>query len=676
MISRMKSRVFDQLTNEALFYTCLILLAMMKLWLVSGEEIVASSQGYDMAWHILSASRGVWFGSNYDQFSFIHLPVSPLWIATVHFTGIPLRIAVELLLLGSGFYSIYALRSANISRYICAACFVLIVFNPWTFKLFNLTLAEIPYTSLMLAVIAAAILVVVHLNDPSCFSHSLCLGLWSALLWNLRKENILIALLLVLLGMISVLVIRYQGKTRGESFRKLRVTFFVPITIVALVTVMIMTLNYWKWGLFSMTELSSNGYKAAYKALLRIKPVSPQRYVSITKNARRTAYEVSPSFRELRTSLENPLNGYSKETERVTGIRNEIAAGWFYWALRDAVATAGHLRSAREGEIFFQKIADEINGAIDEGRIEGRFTPFTFLDPDILSYLPNIPESFLKIWKLFISRREMPDVSNDASPDLAQVYDRVANRRAALVGQTILSIKGWVLLSTDAVVRVTLRDARGDILGETASMQPRGDVQSLFLQSGEHAVPLKTGFLLSIGKSHEELGGACYVFTTSSGKEITAPYSDIRLGEMYMAKGESIDRMLRCTIDSFTPMKHAFGLPAMAQKAVWKFHGCVVEWLTYLGAVAVISMALCRRAVRWNEPANVVMILLAVVVSSRVALFALLDASSWSGDQGRYLLPVMPLYSCFLVLLLNQAWQVGRQFFCQGRSSGYCGKEG
>ena len=48
-------------------------------------------------------------------------------------------------------------------------------------------------------------------------------------------------------------------------------------------------------------------------------------------------------------------------------------------------------------------------------------------------------------------------------------------------------------------------------------------------------------------------------------------------------------------------------------------------------------------------------VLLAASILFRVTLFSYLDATWWIGGYERYLFPVMPLYSCFLVLLVYQA---------------------
>lgn len=524
--------------NDAtVFISFLILLSILKLWLINSEEILASCEGYDMAWHILAANRNVWLGDNYNLFTFIHLPVSPLWISLVHYVGIPLRTAVELAFLASGLYFIHALRMAGISRFICVVCFTLTIFNPWTFRLFNLTLAEIPYTFLLLAAVSAAILVFVHRNDKGCLLHSILFGIWCALLWNLRKENILIILFILLLSMICAWLMIRQTVPWKTILLKLSTVALVPIILILVVTITFLSLNYWKWGLFAMTELSSPGYTAAYKSLLRIKPIKQVHYASVTSDVRQAAYGVSPAFSRLRPYLESPLNNFAIETERVLGIQNEIASGWFYWALREAAAASGHLASAQSGNAFFKQISDEIEHAIEDGRLEGRFTPFTFLDPHFLTYLPNMPDSFLKIVSQFRERQELKTMIDDSPPELVQIYNKMASRRP-----------------------------------------------------------------------------------------IAAP-------------------------DKFA---------ASLQRFIWKVHGRIIDGFIVLAFAAAVFLLLSRRLLNIREPMLVVLTLIGFVVFSRIGLFSLLDASSWPANQPRYMLPIMPLFSSSLVLLINQAWISGQ----------------
>jgi len=43
---------------------------------------------------------------------------------------------------------------------------------------------------------------------------------------------------------------------------------------------------------------------------------------------------------------------------------------------------------------------------------------------------------------------------------------------------------------------------------------------------------------------------------------------------------------------------------------------------------------------------TLILLLLLATIAARVALFGILDASSWSGIQARYIMPVLPFFAC------------------------------
>src|SRR5690349_15149912 len=81
------------------FRSALILIGLFKLLLVSKQDIVAFDRPHDDYWQILSSSHWYW-GAPYDQWTLMHLPVYPLFVALTRLTGLPLRLAIELVYLG------------------------------------------------------------------------------------------------------------------------------------------------------------------------------------------------------------------------------------------------------------------------------------------------------------------------------------------------------------------------------------------------------------------------------------------------------------------------------------------------------------------------------------------------------------------------------------------------
>jgi hypothetical protein len=94
---------------------------------------------------------------------------------------------------------------------------------------------------------------------------------------------------------------------------------------------------------------------------------------------------------------------------------------------------------------------------------------------------------------------------------------------------------------------------------------------------------------------------------------------------------------------------------------IGRYHRVFVAVMSLLGCAGLVLIVWRWRKLRLRDPLNSVLVLLAASVLLRVTLFAYLDATWWIGGYERYLFPVMPLYSCFLILLIYQAWSVSRR---------------
>src|SRR5436853_3073370 len=91
----------------------LLTLSLFKLWAVHTEEIYGSATEYDALWYVGSAKHWYW-GSAYSMLAFVRPCAYPLFIALLHFLGIPLRIGIELAQMTGYAVLIAAFRKAAI----------------------------------------------------------------------------------------------------------------------------------------------------------------------------------------------------------------------------------------------------------------------------------------------------------------------------------------------------------------------------------------------------------------------------------------------------------------------------------------------------------------------------------------------------------------------------------
>jgi hypothetical protein len=678
-ISMLLAKENRELILKLAFYGSFLIIGFLKLFTVSHHEIIASYTFYDEFWQIQSASNAYWFVRNPTHMSFVHLPVYPLFIFFNHLTGIPLRISMEIVYLISGFVFSLSLLKIGLNRAGVVLSYLMIAFHPVSLDLFDRTLAETFYAPLLLFSLACLIFLITNKSKRKATFFSFLTGLFLALLWFTRKESILIAGILGLVFLISLFLAKKEKLNRKETLVLIKKTVFIPSVIIFLFFILICNANYYTFGLFAPTELTSSGYKQAYKALQKIKTKEHRRFVPVSTEAREIAYRISPSFRELRPTLENRDNFAFWGAKNEYHIENEMGGAWFYWVLRNAVYYTGY-KDAKSADNFYRRVATEINTAIDQDQIEGRLVISSFIDPNFYEYLIYFPTSFNNLWKNFLNTtaplERIENVDKNLFPDIENKVNQVTNRRPWIIESNAKEvISGWAFIENNVKIKeIILKDEDGQIIPTTTIPRERLDVSSHFLKEIPD-IPLKTGFsLYSKGgcQNFQEsnlltninfaffqeqclnLKKGYLEFIADDGNRNKISLKTLELETTLLIKTAN-GANLHLFIEQINTPKYQDRdlLRNNIQDFAWKFYGKIILYLSIIGFFSAIILALYYKKIPQNN--LIVLAILFFVIVSRLSLFTLLDISSWSGNDSRYLFPVMPVYSAFLTLLISNS---------------------
>jgi hypothetical protein len=521
----------------------LVILSLFRLWLVHTEDIYGSSTEYDALWYTGAAKHWYW-GSPYSWTAFVRPPAYPLFIAVVHLCGIPLRIAIELLQIAAYLVLVAAFRSVAIPRAVCLLAFAVMVLHPATFQQNNYTLSDSFYAGI-LPLAAGGLLLVLFTRKPG---HALWTGFALAVLWHTREESFLIPVMLAVF--LALGLIRQRSET--GSWKASMATWLKPaglmLGMLALLVLAVNAANYRTFHSFTKSEFNSPPYKAVFKALLRIKPSRLQRYIAVPNESVQKALELSPTFARLKPQFEGEVGrNWQNPTRETLGISEY--GPWFMWALRSVAAKTGLHTDPTTANQFYSAAADEINRALDEGRAPSRLVLSSFLNPDALTFIEYLPESWGKMAEYFFMPRPRTSVHEDTNltPPQRALYDEMTGRRL---------------------------------------------------------VPLKL-------------------------------------------RGPNRVRPLA-------------RLSARLEDSIGKNYHFLLAGLVVAGLAATLVLLPYLRQLRFTEPLNAVLLLLAATIFLRVTFFAFLDATWWMAGYDRYLVPVMPLTSCFLILLIYRAIAIWR----------------
>jgi hypothetical protein len=402
----------------------LLAIAFFKLWVVHTEEIYGSSTEYDALWYVGSAKHWYW-GAPYSWTGFVRPCAYPLFIALMHFLGIPLRIAIELVQMAGYAVLIAALRKTRVPRPLCLVIFALMVLHPASLTFNNHTMSDSFYAAILPLALGGSLLTLFTRK----FVHAVWTGIAYAVLWNTREESFLIPLILAVFFLLALLQRRDAPTRKGHFVFWLKRTAALGGTMAALV-IAAYSANYATFGSFAKSDMSSPAFESASKALLRIKPRYSLRYIAVNMDAISIAYVVSPTFAQLQPHFEAPQGrNWTNPVFDTLGIREY--GPWFMWAFRNMTANAGYYKDPDSTNRFYQEVAREINQACDEKRIHRRRVISGFLDPGAVARIGYLPEGIVEIAKLFLFRHQKRDVRADTNlfPWMASLYEEMVFRQ-------------------------------------------------------------------------------------------------------------------------------------------------------------------------------------------------------------------------------------------------------
>lgn len=463
------------------------LLVVLKLSLLRAQPIYAIGNAIHDEELFLRLARAIadgrWLGA-YDHLTLAKGPVYSAFIAANYYLGLPLRLAEQLVYVGACALVVRALAPVLAAGWARLLVFATLLWNPLTYEGEHMTRVLRQHLTTPFALIVAGALLALALRRDRPFAArlpwALTAGLAFGLFWITREEGIWIVGMTGLLAAAAFApVVTGPRGRRGAALGLLLATVLAaaaPLLTVA-------TLNLRHYGWFGPTEFHARDFRDAYGALVRIQAGPSLPYVAVSREAREAAYAVSPAFAELRPHLEGEIGDRWSNKEDFRPEERQIGSGWFMWALRDAVAAAGHTGSAAEALAFYRRIADEVNRACDEGRLPARPPRSGFFPPwhsaytqalrtegpvylrgafDFRAFEPNPPYSVGTDDEVRIFR----DLTHERiSPSLRATHIELPAQRALdarklgalrTLGRTLGPVLTWFILAAHAVALVRL----------------------------------------------------------------------------------------------------------------------------------------------------------------------------------------------------------------------------
>ncbi len=421
-----------------------IVVSLVAVWLSLDMEIMATDSPLDDELFLRKAESTVWFGNeSYSKAILFKEPTYSLFVAFGYRLGVPLRLAHEFFYLAAAGFLACSLTYRQSRPWVGFVVFAAIALYPMHFTSFQRAGHSSLYISLVVLTPAAFIWQWKRQGEARVWLRWLLSGLALGLLLNTRQERPLAALLIIPFITASFVYMWRSTRRHGAALRRWCFDWIPPLGVALFITLALAYGNYRRWGVYAGSDLQASSFKAAYQALLSIKPEQPIPYVPITRDMLEKAYSVSPSCKKLAPFFENDVEPHSRTWNYIQDVPpGEYSGGWFVTALRAAVEHAGYYRTGRETDLFYSQIGKELRDSAKFGRIKTRWLPpgvSWVIHPYPGTYFGNLIPSWRTLWHhswAEVWQYGPSPASGLASAEVEELFDRVASRRRVEQSET------------------------------------------------------------------------------------------------------------------------------------------------------------------------------------------------------------------------------------------------
>lgn len=636
-------------------WVAFIILAIAKLWLIGGQTLFAiGGAGHDDRLFVnlaIALLKGEWLGT-YNNLTLAKGMFYPLWIATTYLLGVPLMLAQHLLYITACVTFVIALRPLLPRPAMLLLIYTILLFNPVSYTDGPMTrvIREGIYPALTILVCAGAVGLLTW-QDRSIKS----LGFWSTYLgfalsafWLTREEGVwVIPSIALVIGLAATRLCRTRPI---DWIRRLALCVF-PFVIWMIAVATVAGINNAHYGIFTTVEFKSQDFLAAYGAISRVNHAQWQPYILVPKEARMRMYSISPAFAELKPFLEGNIGkGWSKisQSDEIRGGQSdEIKGGWFMWALRDAVASAGYCNSAGSAAEYYRRLANEINVSCTEGKIDCGTERASMMPPWRDEYAQPLLKAIVRSG-VYLVRFEGFTANSGTSvgSDDSLTLFRIITGGRLSTNKNQLNLRGWTF-SPDSAINISVRTKNGDLADATLKLVPSPDVYNHFLAGGRDIPSAREArFEITVSDISE-----CYLYVRSGDRllgslPLDGSQKSLQTSELYFYL-DSLDYQRESNLSKLDNLRVNFlgKIGIIYQK--------VMPILTSLALIAytIFTVQVFRK--RINVVVWVINTALLIAIVARILIISLIDVSSFSAINTMYLSPAHPLLLIFISFVLT-----------------------
>jgi hypothetical protein len=389
-----------------------------------------------------SLSNGAWLGE-YSEKTLVKGLFFPLFLVANDVLGIPYSLSIP------GIYSlacmsfVFGIKRLFQTEFPLYIIFLALLFNPISFA--DETFLRVYRNGLTAtqALIISGSMFAVYLTrfEKKRFQilWAISAGLGLASLWHTREDGIwIIPLVLGVIVITSISIILQKELQTKDKVKKTIITV-IPVMILIVSTIIISSINYAHYGVYTSNELNKSNFTNAIKLIYSVAANEEVERAAVPRSTISKIYEVSPTLNTIKEELESSLDRWSWY-EKDAKVR-QVEDGFFFWALREAVANAGYYENAVKANDFYENLAKELEVGFESGELNRRSTmPSALMSPWRDGYWEELPIAFFRTINYVVRfeaiKTSMTDSIDDGKNGIL-LFEEMTNNSARIKGEPI-----------------------------------------------------------------------------------------------------------------------------------------------------------------------------------------------------------------------------------------------
>ena len=433
---------------------CIVLVAIATffyIFIITDNPILAlPAAAYDDGLFFRSLEsilKGKWLGK-YDNLTLAKGPMLSMFGAFSAVFGVKAKIAEAIIYLIAASALFLIARRIGMHLVAAAALFVFILFNPYLYIGYNRFIRDFLYTAFVMLTFFFVVGAISREHKRAGIWFAVGTGFFAGCAFLTREEDIWIIAILTTLFLTTTLIaiVRTRLSLIIEKWISGAHRAFVAILAFAAIVLPVALVNHLAYGNAIVSEFRSSEFRAAIGALARVGNIHPSGSIPVPQSSLETVFKVAPVTASIRDSWPKVSAGWSVYGAHLAPeFPNEVKGGWFVWAFRDAAAAAGHHSSASAARDFYAQLANEVNGACDEGVLTCRGKRAS-LAPELT--LERLPSLIKASWNALFYSVAMK--GNQVKPARSEGDTATLMRWNQLIGPVVVDssrqflISGWV----------------------------------------------------------------------------------------------------------------------------------------------------------------------------------------------------------------------------------------